>query len=502
MQLAPIFLVAALMAVDGGLTPVGESWGLSRWMMALAAIGPLFPTLLLTWLAVWRCMRQLSRGRVPSPIIAAERFTRWSRVAIVLIHVLGVTVFGWLDLVRIVTGDLIFIDEFIALLPALLGLSATWWIYYPVERRLRDALLIRRMDEGLPVYPLLGRMEFVLLQVRLQLLLLLVPVLLIMLCREAAQNLVPRFTEKSSVTFVTELATLGSAAAVFILSPLLARVLLDVRPMAAGELRESLLEVCRRHRVKMRELLVWNTNGSMINAAVMGLISPLRYVMITDALIETLWQEQVRAVMAHEIGHVKRHHMPWLIACLLASFIFTWQVLIWVVQGIGIYAWAADHGMADWIVLGVNAANLVLGLLVFGWVCRRFERQADTFAVQHLSGRGSGEKDQVVTEEAGRAMRGALESIAVMNTVDRHRRSWRHGSIAWRQQYLKSIVGRPVDRLPIDRLMRWIKVITACVLLGALAMEVFSITPESAPAQAVTIKLPRTSMTVSVLAVP
>jgi len=505
MQLAPIFLVAALMAVDGGLTPVGESWGLSRWMMALAAIGPLFPTLLLTWLGVWRCMKQLSRGRVPSPIIAAERFTRWSRVAIVLIHVLGVTVFGWLDLVRSVVGDLVFVDEFIALLPALLGLCATWWIYYPVERRLRDALLIRRMDEGLPVYPLLGRMAFVLLQVRLQLLLLLVPVLLIMLCREAAQNLVPRFTEKSSVTFVTELATLGSAAAVFIVSPLLARVLLDVRPMAAGELRESLLEVCRRHRVKMRELLVWNTNGSMINAAVMGLISPLRYVMITDALIETLWQEQVRAVMAHEIGHVKRHHMPWLIACLLASFIFTWQVLIWVVQGIGIYAWAADHGMADWIVLGVNAANLILGLLLFGWVCRRFERQADTFAVQHLSGMGSGGPDQatpLVTEDAGRAMRGALESIAVMNTVDRHRRSWRHGSIAWRQQYLKSIVGRPVDRLPIDRLMRWIRVITVCVLLGSLALEVFSIPPKSELEQTLIHTLPHAPTTVGVIAVP
>jgi len=100
--------------------------------------------------------------------------------------------------------------------------------------------------------------------------------------------------------------------------------------------------------------------------------------------------------------------------------------------------------------------------------------------VQHLSGMvsgGNGGAPTLVTEEAGRAMRGALESIAVMNTVDRHRRSWRHGSIAWRQEYLKSIVGRPVNRLPIDRLMRWIKVTAACVLLGALAMEVFSIAP-------------------------
>jgi STE24 endopeptidase len=500
MQLAPIFLVAALMAVDSGLTPVGESWGLSRWMMALAAIGPLFPTLLLTWLGVWRCIRQLARGRVPGPIVLAERLTRWSRLAIVIIHVLGVTVFGWLDLVRSVTGDLVFVDEFVALLPALLGLSATWWIYYPVERRLRDALLIRRMDEGLPVYPLLGRMSYVLLQVRLQLLLLLVPVLLIMLCREAATALVPRFTEMSSVAFVTEMATLGSAALVFVLSPLLARVLLDVRPMAAGELRDELLEVCRRHRVKMRELLVWNTNGSMINAAVMGLISPLRYVLITDALIETLWQEQVRAVMAHEIGHVKRHHMPWLIACLLASFIITLELLDRSVRGLGVDAWATNQDMADWMSLGFGVTHLILGLLLFGWVCRRFERQADTFAVQHLSGMGTIGKDEtppLVTEEAGRAMRGALESIAMMNTVDRHRRSWRHGSIAWRQNYLKSIVGRPVDRLPIDRLMRWIKVCTACVLLGALAMEVFSIVPPAEVRETAAPRALRTFMAVT-----
>jgi Zn-dependent protease with chaperone function len=226
----------------------------------------------------------------------------------------------------------------------------------------------------------------------------------------------------------------------------------------------------------MRELLVWNTNGSMINAAVMGLVAPLRYVLITDALIETMWQEQVRAVMAHEIGHVRRHHMPWLIGCLLASFILTWNLLVAAVRAVGGDSWANSPEMADWLSLGLNVAHVVLGLLLFGWVCRRFERQADTFAVQHLSGMGAGgggDAAPLVSEEAGRSMRGALESIAMLNTIDRHRRSWRHGSIAWRQQYLKSIVGRPVDRLPIDRLMRCIKVATALVLLASLAMAVW-----------------------------
>ena len=143
---------------------------------------------------------------------------------------------------------------------------------------------------------------------------------------------------------------------------------------------------------------------------------------------------------------------------------------------------------ADWLVfnlldveLGAAAqmaillgAPLLLGLVVFGWVSRRFEWQADAFAAQHLSGFRRGVTGVTVTLEAAAAMVGALGAVARLNHIPRHARSWRHGSIASRQEKLRSIVGRPADRLAIDRLVAKIKVaiaIGAVLTVGVIGFD-------------------------------
>jgi Zn-dependent protease with chaperone function len=233
----------------------------------------------------------------------------------------------------------------------------------------------------------------------------------------------------------------------------------------------------------VRDILVWNTNGTMINAAVMGLMGWLRYVLITDALLEMLPEPQVRAVMAHEIGHVRRHHMLWLIGCLLASFILAAELIRWPLFGLDSLGLIRSQWVFDAIGVASGAAQLIVGLLVFGWICRRFERQADTFAVQHLSGMSDlpvaataaapVSETPLVSVDAVSAMRGALDSIARLNTIDPQRRSWRHGSIAWRMDYLMTIIGRPVSRLRIDGVVRWIKVAVALVLLATAGAATF-----------------------------
>jgi hypothetical protein len=127
--------------------------------------------------------------------------------------------------------------------------------------------------------------------------------------------------------------------------------------------------------------------------------------------------------------------------------------------------------------LGIADAllQLTFGFAVFGWVCRRFERQADTFAAQHLSGLGTESQAQAsITPESVDAMRSALQTIANLNTVDPSRHSWRHGSIRWRQRYLQSIIGRPLLHLPIDRLVGRLKLAAAIVLTLGIAWQVLS----------------------------
>ncbi|MCI0365916.1 MAG: M48 family metallopeptidase [Phycisphaerales bacterium] len=498
MQLVPLLLVAVVMAVDEGLQPIGAGWGLSEPAIAALAIGPNILILALAGVSIaWR-KRQLSRRGgstgafspladvIPRVMVGAERDVRIARALILVNHAAAVLVFGWVGAVRALTGDLILIDEVIAILPPLLGLAGTWWIYYPVERRLREAILTRRLDEGLPIYPPPSRLAYVVLQARLQLLLLLTPVLVIVAAAEAIDMLADLVGSQSSgwASVIDHGGTLVAAAVVFLLSPYVARLVLDVQPLPTGELREALEEVCRRHRVKVRQLLLWNTHGSMINAAVMGLIGPIRYILITDALIEMLRPDQVRAVMAHEIGHVRRHHMPWLIVCLMAAFLVAAIFVEGPLRAAYWFDWIGSQAMFDAVTIAANVAQLAVGLTLFGWICRRFERQADTFAVQHLSGLGAAPNApasessqsgsglvQPITPEAVDSMRGALDAIARLNTVDRRRSSWRHGSIAWRIEYLYSIVGRPVMNLPIDRLIRWIKTAAAVVLITGLGLS-------------------------------
>ena len=44
----------------------------------------------------------------------------------------------------------------------------------------------------------------------------------------------------------------------------------------------------------------------MITAAVMGLIKKFRYILVTQGLLQMLEPEEIDAVIAHEIGHVKK----------------------------------------------------------------------------------------------------------------------------------------------------------------------------------------------------
>ena len=470
MQLYPVVMVAVMfLAVEDSTqermmnSPQGSG--------ALAAIVGMIAIAIWAQMMVWVWRWRLAQGN-PRAILAADRTVRLARLMMLFVHAVAVLGLGWLDDVRAVTGDLVLVDELIALVPVVGGFLATWWIVYPVDRRVQEATLISRLDQGRPVLVLPSRWRFAFGQLQLNVLLLLVPLLLIQAIGEGLDWVAVSWADQAWAGWLADGGTFVGAAVVFICAPLLARVMLNVKPMPTCPMRDMLLGVCERHGVKVREILVWETQGAMINAAVMGLFGRLRYVLMTDSLLELLTFQQVEGVMAHEVGHVKRHHMPWLIVLLLAAI----SVGVLVVEGpvslAAVLGWgpAAYPVAIEYALLG---AQIAVALLAFGWASRRFERQADTFAAQHLSGMGRGrDEDLVVTPEAVSTMRSALQAIADLNHVNPNRRSWRHGSIRWRQRYLESLVDEPLNRIRIDRMVFWVKCGAAgiVILLGGLTI--------------------------------
>lgn len=461
MQISMLLLFLTLFLHDAMRAHDVPAPMLTGWRLFAVVIGVKLLLLGGYALACRRVARKANQKRLRN----LDRLSRLIGMAVVICFAADLYV-GWLLVLREgFPGDWVLFDELVALAPALGLMAGCWAAYYPVDRRLREAAMMRRIDTGEPMHPIWSRGQYLLSQVRHQWALMGVPLAALWALGEALSMHLPVEHRDWAMPL-----HLGGAMMIFVFTPPVMRHIWSTDPLPAGDLRDRLIDMCKLHRVRVRELLQWNTHGGVINAAVMGVVGPLRFILMTDALLERMPTSQVEAVMAHEIAHVRKHHMFWMLAAAIgASGVLEVAARIawgWVTSDMreALAQWSLAE-LIPWLIGG-----LLIGvwLLIFGWVSRRFERQADTFAVEHLSiARGSGAL--TVDAPSARTMVDALQQVAVLNHISTNRRSWRHGSIAWRQQYLLSLVGLPLDQLPIHRQVMWIK-LAAAMAVAATAM--------------------------------
>lgn len=492
MQLLIIAMMLCLFAHDQASSLIRADLD---WPMVLACVFGLKSLLFLLYAFACRLThKQLLRKDAAKRLRRLERIGGMYRVAVLLLFTLDLHV-GLLAKVRLAIAETVHIqrfvllDELIVLLPTLITLGLSWWAYYPIDRRLREASMMKRFDQGLPVYPMWTRWQYVGSQYRYQVALILVPLLCVFAWSEAAQLAVAGgwFGLTPSVE---PALLLGGCVTVFLFAPLLIRLIWDTVPMPEGEVREHLLEMCKTHRVRVRDLLLWRTYGGMINAAVMGLVGPLRFILITDALLQQMPKPHVEAVMAHELAHVKKRHMVSLVVTAIALMGVVETAAVVVLASHGIYLEDANGltlttsyeslplgaggsqlpflDSPEALVTATLAASALVWIVAFGWVSRRAERQADSFAVAHLA-RERG--DDVVQPQDSAIMIGALQQVAELNHIRADKHSWRHGSIQWRQDYLKSLAGSPINRLPIDRQMRWVVSLAVLAVVAIVLVQ-------------------------------
>lgn len=475
-----IGLVIVTVARDGFtrfpmVRDAGGAWAV------LAGVLPFLLVVLVVHLGMKRLGARLDRTGDGAAVAAADLLLSGSRAAVLLLHAAAVLGFGWLDAVRrAVGGDVVLVDEALACAMPVLTIIAGYVSNYEIERRLAEASLIRSIDAGEGLHPIRTRAQYVGDQTRHQVAIILVPIAMLGAWSEIAARIgghmlgEPGAGEGAAAGHWAEAAVaamhFAGVLALLLVMPAILRRIWDTVPLEEGELRIRLEALCARQGVRCREYLVWRTHGSMINGALVGLMPFARYILLTDALLERLPMDQIEAVMAHEAGHARRRHLPWLIAAIGATVMVSWSAAAFVAAAA--IAW---NPAINTPALGESAgalglvASLGAGYLVFGHVSRRFEQQADAFAVQHLSGwsarRGAAQSPTPITPEAVAAMCGALLSVARLNHVPLRKFSWRHGSIAGRIDRLRRLEGADAARLPIDRRVRRIKATTALVIL-------------------------------------
>ena len=345
---------------------------------------------------------------------------------------------------------------------------------------LRDALMLRRVDAGQEVHPPMSGLGIVLDRIRHRGALVFIPVMVLVGWSEIVWLVSTRATRngwgglsRERIEQISSVAELAAIAVLIVFMPVLLRIVWRTSELGEGSVRDRLVWLCRRHGVRVRHILVWWTHGTMINGAVVGVLGWTRAIMLTDELLACLSDAQVEAVMAHEVAHIKRRHIQWMLLLMGGGLIgigaltdLTGRAAVAISARVD-----ADTVLIAQSVVGTMGLALLIG--VFGVVSRRFERQADSFAVQHGSGMSNanpGGFGLLAQREAIDAMSGSLEHIAALNSISMGKRMFRHGSISSRVRALRALEGVPLDHFPIDRIVRRTKrAILLCVaLLGAL----------------------------------
>ncbi|MCH2148290.1 MAG: hypothetical protein MK095_02525, partial [Phycisphaerales bacterium] len=175
LPLIPILLVMTVLAANADvLITFGSGGTLSQGVVATLAV---LPTGIVVGLAAYCMMlvdRALGRGRT-----AALRLGHQMRTAaqwvIVLNYVFSVLVLDWLGAVQSFVGHVPLLSELVVMVPPILGFVILWWSWYPIERRLHETALLHRLDRGLPIHLPPDRWPYVCTQLRVHILLMLVP---------------------------------------------------------------------------------------------------------------------------------------------------------------------------------------------------------------------------------------------------------------------------------------------------------------------------------------
>jgi len=183
----------------------------------------------------------------------------------------------------------------------------------------------------------------------------------------------------------------GAAGLVLVLSllaPLLFERLFNrFWPLPDAELAGELRELSARAGVPVRTLLVADASRRTRkhNAYVSGL-GPNRRLVLFDTLLEEMPREELRGVVAHELGHRRHRHIAagtlLGMAGAATAVLVLWGLLSWH----GLLAAAGSAGPGDPRVVPLVLLVLLglqLGALPFEtWVSRRWERTADRFALE------------------------------------------------------------------------------------------------------------------------
>lgn len=185
-------------------------------------------------------------------------------------------------------------------------------------------------------------------------------------------QLPPGVFDNEAISIALLAVFLGVVMAV---QPYLIMLLQDTSELQ-GPLRERINEFCAERQRPPRNVYRIDGGGNKLaNALVAGTIPGLNYVFLTDYLIEEFPEEEIEAIVAHELGHIAHRHL-WYRGGLALAVFGAWMLGF---DRIGLDALADQFGFYGFFLpfMGLMAVYLVG---IRGWLAVRQEHEADSYA--------------------------------------------------------------------------------------------------------------------------
>ncbi len=221
--------------------------------------------------------------------------------------------------------------------------------------------------------------------------------------------------------------------------PPLVRWLWGCKPMPPGPLLDHIESFCRAQGFHS-EILYWPLfEGQVLTAAVMGIVPRFRYLMITPGLAAALDEDELDAVLSHEIGHVKHYHLVQYVLLFLGFSLLAGKLiepLPYLLLGSDFfYRFLQVFPVDPDTMLAVVSLVVLLGFMllyfrfIFGYFIRNFERQADLYVFY--------------TQGTAQPLIRAFEKIILLGGGRRDEKNWHHFGIGERINFLEQCEQNP-----------------------------------------------------------
>ncbi|ADB14719.1 peptidase M48 Ste24p [Pirellula staleyi DSM 6068] len=470
-QLAILLSLIATLASSELPTPAAVSHPVSRFWLVVAVA--MLPGLVAYFGGSYRLLADQPRdpesdtGELADALLARwidRTYVLWLGVTVAMVYVIGwpaVVRSNW-DLARFPL-----VDDLLVLAPTLLSLAGLWSGLFFLQRE-RSWQVHRALALQSPTLPRWSRAlpRYLVLQAKHQLLLVLAPALVVLAISEFMA------TENRADTARWPVAV-WVFPLLLVALPLLPFVLTRMwrtTPIPASPLRDRLLACTRDMHTQVRDILLWQTSGSVANALVVGVTNRLSYVLLTDALVAELSADELEVVVRHELAHLRRWHLPLRMGVLVLPIV-GWLVLsqLLAAEMAQFAAWLTSMGISETLQLTVVTPALLAlhAVVVVGALARLLEHDADLLAC-----RQSGEPLRLDPERT-RHFAAALSTLVPPGSESWFSR-WLHPSTTRRIALLNASLEQPSRATAVHRRVNILGLLmllsTALLIAGSMCL--------------------------------